>query len=333
MDVSTATTALQLLLLVIWACLNVPSYKNPLFTQFFFAESILAEIATVASLSFAPGLLEAVQSATPPSVHWFKSLPTNHSKRWAVYALVLEKRGSVTMIYIGSGTNSNSGVKGRWAELPQYVADALRDGYTIAHKGTLAWCPIPTAANIPRLRLLFLAMETAFAALFWAFKSRKVDHHLASCCPWTLSAFTYSGLCSHSPLMESAAGKFDLSSEQLEAIAAEINAKRSAKLKQYVKDHPDEMKANHKRSEKKIKSSRKFFCTMCTTSCKSQWELDRHNRSSRHMFRLSKLADGIKDKYFCDPCEYSCDKPAAFCNHKKSKKHLAAVSATATRSD
>lgn len=45
------------------------------------------------------------------------------------------------------------------------------------------------------------------------------------CCPWPRDSYSYGGLCSHDALLEMVAGDFDLSAEQLEAIAADIKEK------------------------------------------------------------------------------------------------------------
>lgn len=69
-------TLIEILVMLIWACLCVPVYKNPLFTQFFFAEDFVSELCNAASLSFCPGLLQVIQASTPPAVSFFKNLPT-----------------------------------------------------------------------------------------------------------------------------------------------------------------------------------------------------------------------------------------------------------------
>ena len=54
---------------------------------------------------------------------------------------------------------------------------------------------------------------------------------MGSCCPWHGDAFSYKSLCSHNPLLESVAGNFDLSREELETMAAATERrKREIKL-------------------------------------------------------------------------------------------------------
>lgn len=322
-----ATTMLELLVLITWACLTVPDiFKNALFTQFFYCQEVLSEICSTASLCFCPGLFDAVQAASPPSIEFFKGLPTNDRKRWAVYAIVLEKSGAIPLVYIGSGTNALYGVSARWGfynrldftMMPRHVCAALKDGYEITHKGILVWCSLPAAAKVPIYRLLFLAMEAAFTYTFWAVKSRLTDHSMISCCPWALSSFTYGGLGSHNPLIELAAGDFNLSSEELEAVAAEAKKlKRQTKIKYeqshkeeikankklyqasehgkkilrnnqatFRKNHPEKKAANSQRYNEKVKALKKFYCAICDSNCSSPADLRRHNATQRHLQKV-----------------------------------------------
>jgi len=220
-----ATTILQLVLLLTWNCpCTVPAnQKHPLFAQIITSHIILKEIASATSLVFAPGLFDTLQAAAPPTIAFFKSLPTNTDKRWAIYLLLLEKPGYRPKIYIGSGTNSLRGVSARFSEynraeaLPQYVQKALDDSYTIAYRGLLCWTAIPPAALQPKIRILFVAMEAAFFYVFWAVKGLKRDYGMSHICHWPCDTLEYNGLCSYCALAEPVSGDFDLTSEQLEA--------------------------------------------------------------------------------------------------------------------
>jgi hypothetical protein len=153
-------------------------------------EDVLQELLSAASLCFAPGLLQVLQSATPPTVDYFKSLPTEHSeKQWAIYLLVLEKSGARPTVYIGSGTDAREGVRGRFRQydselnIGASVRKALQNGYTIVHRGLICWAPLPSAAQVPQLRTLFLAIEAAFTFVFWAVATKKDWSDLSSMCP------------------------------------------------------------------------------------------------------------------------------------------------------
>lgn len=293
---------LPLLVTLVWTCISRPTLKNSLYKQLFREQIILSEISSAASLYFCPGLFEAIQVAAPPSMNFFRNLPTDVKGRWAIYVLVPEKQGCVDFIYIGSGTEMKAGVLARWRvynnpdkhkdRLPKYLQQALDNGYKIVHKGVLVSCPIPSAANAPRLRLLFVVMEATFCFLFWAMRSNNKDYGMGACCPWPRESFTYRGLCSHNALIEQVSGKIDLSGEQLEALAAEI--KESTRLyhsdyyqnlkatdpeklrvqhadayaSYHTKSHDKEIAKNH-RSDAKAKASRKWYCKVCDVQCTS----------------------------------------------------------------
>jgi hypothetical protein len=251
---------LELIVTLTWTCLCVPATKakNYLFNQLFFDETVLSEVCSAASLCFCPGLFTVLQAAAPPSIKFFLGTPTNGRKKWAVYVLVLLKDG-VYLIYIGSGTATKTGVVTRWysyenrTTLPVNVDAVLKEGYEIVHKGMLIWIPLPGIEDVPRLRLLFLALEAMLAFAFWAMKSTKEDHCYTSCRLWSeLSSFSYTGLCSHSALLDPVKGNFDLSDEQLLAIAAEIRQRtrelgRLADVRYRIKSN-DKYKAKLRRN-------------------------------------------------------------------------------------
>lgn len=358
-----ATTMLEVLVFITWACLSVPVHKNGLFTQLSSRQTILFEICSAASLSFCPGLFDTIQAADPPAVSFFRNLPSDSHGRWGIYAPVLEKPGAVPLIYIGSGTDSKRGVPARWVAydrlnvnmLPKYVLAALKNDYKIVHKGLLVWSPIPSAANYPRFRLLFVVMEAAFSFLFWAMKSEDKDYGMSTCCPWPRDSFSYRGLCSHNALLERISGNFDLSGEQLEAIAAEIKEKnrvyqanyhqleralnpegleerqRKAEVR-YRENSNDKVQAKQQRYQANSKASKKYYCTTCEISCSKPYEFARHNASSRHLRNVAKAGSGVVKKYRCDVCSYSCAKLSHLQSHNLGKRHLQRVAEAESRS-
>ena len=84
-----ATTTLELLTVVTWACLNGPAHKAVLFTQILTSQAVLSEIVSAAGFSFCPGFFDAIQSASPPAISLFDNLPCDIKKAWGVYAVIL----------------------------------------------------------------------------------------------------------------------------------------------------------------------------------------------------------------------------------------------------
>lgn len=93
--IEDASSAFQLIVLLTWLCLNTNvKLVQEIFWKVLSSQVVLEQLASTVSITFAPGLLDVVQSISPPTIAWFKTLPTNKSgKRWAVYLLVLQKKG------------------------------------------------------------------------------------------------------------------------------------------------------------------------------------------------------------------------------------------------
>lgn len=320
-----ATDILQLVLLLTWMVFDAtPSnQKHPIHSLVITSRAIFVEIFSAVNLHFAPGLFETIQSATPPTMAYFKSLPTNTKSRWAVYLLSLEKLDCRPRIYIGSGTSSLFGVSARFAEysrdihavaFPQYVKESLEEGYVIVHQGLLCWTPLPSAALQRRTRLLFVAIEAAFAYVFWAMKATKGDYGMSWVCPWGRENLEYDGLCSHPCLTEPVTGDFNLSPEDLEAQATELKrrrselqtvintnyvsrqietnhdvyrARKSTNQANYVKNNRDKARESHNRSLARAVANKKYYCEVCDLACRKKCELTKHLQSQRH---LSKAA-------------------------------------------
>lgn len=152
---------------LLWGCLSLTpaKLKNPIYARIIATSVILQKFLSDSLLEFAPGLQNVFQASTPPTVAFFKSLPSYTVKCWVVYLLVLEKTSSRPKICIGSATDTVRGAVSRLKEydthhhLPRYVKEALDDGYIIVHKGLLCWSPIPIARKILIVRALFIVIE------------------------------------------------------------------------------------------------------------------------------------------------------------------------------
>ncbi|KAH0363440.1 heat shock protein 70, partial [Aureobasidium melanogenum] len=371
-DITTLTIT-QAMVAMIWAALNVQVYKNELFKTVFFEPEFILEILELASLFYCPGLLAALKAAGPPPIKFFRGLKLNDvhlalHKIWGVYVLILTKVGCLPLIYIGSATCFTSGVKRRWAvydgrtdehlPLPFYVRRALLAGYTISHKALLVYGPIPSAGNVPVVRLFYVAVECVLTFWFWGMRSFTKDYGIGSCCPWPRDEddFEYRGLCSHSSMAEGVLGDFDLTPEQLEALSVEAKSRKKESFAKWyhssiLKDphyhqtrsresgvayraaHPERVKASHAMSEQKIYDSHQYFCKPCYQPCKSNWELQRHNKSNKHTIRMGKLKRGVKFPWKCPVCHYSSDKKGSLTRHiATAAYHMANVAKLAASS-
>lgn len=151
---------------------------------------------------------------------------------------------------------------------------------------------------------------------------------MKDCCPWDRALFSYHGLRSHSALADGMIGGIlDLSAEQLEAMAAAVK---------------EQVRKNQSSSEANIKASKKSFCKPCGVSCTSNWELERHNNSKRHLEKVARQrrnapakkksysalsqarAKAVK-KYFCTTCNVTCPSQWELDRHNGSKRHLQKV--------
>jgi hypothetical protein len=220
---------------LIWSCLTLTptKLKNPAFAMALSTLDVLEQLLSDSLLIFAPVLLDVVQASTPPSMSYFKNLPTDVRKCWAVYLLVLEKPGCRPKIYVGSGTNRVGGAAKRFQDydnqttLPIYIRRALKDSYTIVHKGLLCWSPLPAPSKRFPVRALFLAIEATFSIVLWAMVSRTNDYGMPPLCPWSLETMEYDGCCSHSALVEHIINEAEnLTPQQIAAKEIEMEQRR-----------------------------------------------------------------------------------------------------------
>ena len=66
---------LSLVVAATWLCLCQPVTQNGIFKQIFLSKDVLSQMFSAGNLSFAPGLLDAMQALTPPSISFFENLP------------------------------------------------------------------------------------------------------------------------------------------------------------------------------------------------------------------------------------------------------------------
>ncbi|RDL36686.1 Clathrin heavy chain [Venustampulla echinocandica] len=274
---SKASNILEYVVGQVWSLLTLTPARrqNPIFNMILSTRDVVEQILADSLLVFAPGLLDVVRSPTPPSVAYFKSLPTDVTKHWAVYLLVLEKPGCGPKIYIGSGTGELRGVVTRFyhydnkTHLPRYIQHALDDGYMIVHKGLLCWCPIPTATNRFVVRAIFLAVEAVFSIVLCAMRHQQRHRGIPSLGPWAREDVQYDGCCTHSSIAEYIPGQTDaLTPEQTVAKEVEMKHRRLQQKQIYVTNTRD---------------TKKYFCDICQSTFTYSNELVKHKATKKHI--------------------------------------------------
>jgi len=338
---STSVFLVTLILNIVWSLCNGTTYINPRFRAVLPSRAALLELFPGLKLEFTPGLLNALFGLSPPPITWFRSLPSYCPlKVWSIYAIVLERQGGPDLLYIGSATASNAGARGRFSEhrrlkhLSKGVKKALGQGYRIVHHANLAWCPIPLPSRRPVYRHVLVALEAALSCIFWAMASRSRHYGYHSQCPWPASSFNYDGVCSHNPLTEAVEGDLDLTTEELEEIAAAVKEKNRKYQQDYGKalraaaspTFKASRKAVNAKHQPKVKLNRSkavadklYHCIPCDYAAPNSTELKIHETRPSHHRKLEE-AKGIPPNY-CHVCHKSFKYPSRLETHKKSKTH------------
>jgi hypothetical protein len=100
-----------------WTVLDSTKFKHLCFPRHLPNQGALQALCTKLDVKFTPDLLDALDSDTPPTIEWFKTVPqadiTTNGKRWGIYVVVLEKDGCRHKVHIGSGTESKEGIRCR----------------------------------------------------------------------------------------------------------------------------------------------------------------------------------------------------------------------------
>lgn len=363
MEASKQTQSiLVFMILLLWQCLSMSpeSITGPAFALKITSYTVAAELMTPMSINFVPGLLDVLQSSTPPTVaFFFKSLPTLDSLGpgiwWVVYQLVLEKPGHRPIIYTGSGTDAKDGAVvrlrcyDRRTHLPIYVDAALKNGYTITHKGILCWIPCPGLLLQFMYRLIFVALEATFSFVFWTMRcSTEYGFRMAELCPWSRESLEYDGACGHSALMETPRGDPDLTPEQ--AKEKELRAKQKDKerwARSYENNKENKLKsAARYREENKeaiAENKARYYQENRDTLNEASWNR-RQVPENAEQARLTSKAwyeehrelvskEGVKKrqadkeagKWSCDICDQTFSTSGNLKQHTESEKHMQAV--------
>lgn len=357
---------MRLVVYMTWLCLSCihPRLKSPLYEKYLPIQDVLAYILEVMPLSLAPGLQHILVSLNPPTILDLKRVAVKSNKIlrhrlreiWAMYLVILEKRGCPPLVYIGSGTSLIRGarVRLRCYETGQMLSPntrkAIGEGYEITSKGCLCWAPKPGAANAPVFRSVFLALESSLSFMLWAYKTKK-DFGIPQMRLWDTEKFTYDGLCSHIALSEGIPGEHDLTPEERAAHEAELaDRQKRLKNKSYRKikaadparfrvrvaanqrriyqKNPEKCNAATKKSRSKNLATKKYHCDTCNMSFKESWKLERHVKSQSHreLAGLPKVPV-VKDKWDLarDPVKFAATKKKTIAKAVANKKFYCAI--------
>lgn len=289
----------------------------------------------------------------------------------------MTKPGSRPCIYIGSGTDALSGVSSRLRtynkinkhDAPSRMYDLAEAGYRIDHKGLLCWAPIPKPSLQPRARLLFVALEATFSFVFWAMHTVNNDYGMSHLLPWLRTSLPFDGICTHCALGEPVCGDFKLSAAELEENARELKRRRvelqsgissafhvrqmatnhtaylercRKKTKTWAQNNPDKLRDAHRKSLKKAKTNKKYYCATCDYAAAKLSGLNKHNKTQRHKDLLAGIVKVPKQSateklikqrsvqrvvnnktYYCDTCDYAAASPSALLKHNNGPKHKA----------
>lgn len=278
--------------------------KNALYDQIFPTAQALETLLLGSAIILAPGLLDALTAESPPPMSFFKNLPTEVPKNWAIYLLVLEKQGCRSKIYIGSGTEKRDGISRRFAQYkrgecgPAFVRPALEQGFTITHYGLLCWAPIPPGHVIPPSRALFLIIETSFAVWFWSIVSRTKDYGMRHLCPWNIDDMEYGGCCNHFSLQEGGI-RIGIALTPEQAETAESERKRQARSRRVSgKERTLRYGKGVKKNREKNIALKRWVFHVCQITCGTSQELKVHNATRRHLDKVS----GTPERVWKDAC-------------------------------
>ncbi|KAI4668708.1 uncharacterized protein J4E78_002536 [Alternaria triticimaculans] len=318
-----ALTMSVLMAHLIWQCLqSTPSKRKTInFTSSLVNLSVIQQLLSSVTLTYAPGLFEALNSATPPTLAFLKSLPTSASKDWAVYLLVLEKPGCRPLCYVGSATNAELGVGARFSGyrnrvgIPVYVEAALNAGYHITSYGVLVTMPRPPKLQILAYRTLFKSIEAVMTFAFGTMIPGGHDSGLIYLCRWDIDDLEWDPLNSHSPLAEGV--RSDTRGEGFEA-------------------------SNPRATERAVyhanKAAKRFWCDICKFAAGSRKALEeQHNETTPHKQKVAavyvepksaKWNKKSRDKaratgrHVCQICPLKPFRdPSSVISHNQTKRH------------
>lgn len=333
-----------------WTILSLtnPALKHPRFSALFSIESAMDAVYLSITLTFAPGLMDVFKSATAPTIEYFKTLPLDPNKLWAVYLLVLEKDGQRPRTYVGSSTNNGSGVRSRMQTydrrscggydyvMPMFVERSLKEGFVITHKCLLVWTPMPVASKQYALRALFLTLETVFALCFWTMKSRVKDYFMPALCPWPRDSFTYDGCCNHFSINEGmstanlAIPTDPRTPEEIDN--ADVERKKLYNRLTIARKGEGVHAAQAKAFRDQAYAKQTYKCDVCVLTFPNNAKLLEHEQTGPHNRKIANVVHVpkghggsqlavLRKKHYCAICDHAASTKARLAIHKKGIRH------------
>lgn len=302
-----------------------------IYHQILTSKDVVTDMLTHLDMTFHPDLFAILHADTPPPVSWFKAFGIESfpvKGLWGIYFLLLEKPGAVPFLYIGSRTSSVlSGVRHRLQSHfttgphPARVQKAYDDGYKLTSFGLLASCNKPTAGDVPRTRILLVAVEAVSTWLLWTLPEYTKGHNFPPRAIWTTSELPWHGASTHNPLIIGVKGDFGVTKEQLEEAQALAAAKRQASHRAWIKANPEKMAKFRKDFVKKRKKAKLHWCDVCKIAFPAAVLLQTHLKTDRH--KENARNGGLKVyPHACDVCEHrSFRLTVQLRRHKETKSH------------
>ncbi|KAH5404108.1 hypothetical protein HBI52_001540 [Parastagonospora nodorum] len=322
----------------LWEAINLDAptwWLHPIFMTLWSDKGAFEQICEAApQLTFAPGLAEVLDSPTPPTLEYFRSLPTvinsEWRKHWAIYVHIYELEGRKPRLYLGSATAQRGATprldtyeKATGPTLPRFVKKAIAQGFRKTRTALLAWSDIAPPGIFPKARQRYYGIEGIFQMLFFASIFNKYESEWIDLMPWCREDVEWEPLCSHISLNERGKGDFDLSSEVLESMEAARRKSKAIKNRESSQKHKVARAIREKTSLQRTKASGKHMCHICNKSFTKPYLLKRHNGCAAHKRNVLLVARGgvvktssqalhtrkyganarATHRFYCDTCE------------------------------
>jgi hypothetical protein len=303
-------------------------YINPDFKVALQAEAGRS-ICTATPLTFATGLLEVLQSDTPPTPDFWLSTPKPEGKLWAVYAALLTKDEYEPALCIGSGTDAFTGYETRVAhyfdkkhpKLPRFVRLLYDKGYDLAHIGLLCWSPIPCVSIIPRARRRFVAIEGTFTNIFYSAFPTIMDGLWAHFMPWSRDDVLWRPLNSHTPFLEGAAGDMKLTAEELLLAEGERKKRTVRHSKMHYAKNAEKMRETYDRERAQDIDAFRLKKRVQAIA----W-VARNRERTRAIGARSKKKTVAKQRFYCECCKKPFADSTKLKRHNNTSRHKSKLS-------